>query len=152
MKYPLNRVVMYAILVVVGANYLAQIPYYLYLYYFPRHAPPSLFGTALLAATFVWFLAGWLLLAQRGSRAGFGLLLTFLLTEFVFYAANMVNQVAHGFAPFFHLRNPDPLLFTVFAVGYLNMIGGLVFAVFLIWRYRTLTPGQAPAQAPAASA
>lgn len=152
MKYPLNRVVMYAILVVVGANYLAQIPYYLYLYYFPRHAPPSLFGTALLAATFVWFLAGWLLLARRGSRAGFGLLLTFLLTEFAFYAANMVNQVAHGFAPFFHLQNPDPLLFTVFAVGYLNMIGGLVFAVFLIWRYRTLTPGQAPAQAPAATA
>ena len=129
MKYQVNRIVMNAILVVVGANYLAQIPYYLYLYYFPHHVPPSLFGTLLLAATFVWFLAGWLLLA-------------FLLTEFVFYAANMVNQVAHGFAPFFHLQNRDPLLFTVFAIGYLNLIGGLVFAIFLIWRYRSLVAGQ----------
>ena len=61
-------------------------------------------------------------------------------------------EAAHGFAPFFHLQNPDPLLFTVFAIGYLNLIGGLVFAAFLIWRYRTLTPGQPPAQAPAATA
>ncbi|HET9979770.1 MAG TPA: hypothetical protein VFQ32_04965 [Ktedonobacterales bacterium] len=144
MKYPLNRVVMYAILGVVGANYLAQIPYYLYLYYFPHHAPPALFGTALLAATFVWFLLGWLLLARRGRQAGFWLLLTFLLTEFGFYAANMVNQVAHGFAPFFHLQNPDPLLFTVFAIGYLNLIGALIFAILLTWRYRTLTSGQSP--------
>ena len=145
MKYPLNRVVMYAILTVVGANYLAQIPYYLHLYYFPHHALPAPFGTSMLVATFVWFLLGWLLLARRGSQAGFWLLLTFLLTEFVFYAANMVNQVAHGFAPFFHLQNRDPLLFTVFAVGYLNLIGGLVFAIFLIWRYRTMTSAWSPA-------
>jgi hypothetical protein len=71
----------------------------------------------------------------------FWLLLTFLLTEFAFYAANMVNQVAHGFAPFFHLQNRDPLLFTVFAIGYLNLIGGLIFAIFLIGRYRTLVTG-----------
>ena len=144
MKYPLNRIVMYAILVVVGANYLAQIPYYLHLYYFPRHAPPSLLGTSLLVATFVWFLAGWLLLTRRGSRVGFWLLLTFLLTEFFFYLANMVNQVAHGFAPFFHLQNRDPLLFTVFAIGYLNLIGAFVFVVFLVARYRTVAPGRQP--------
>jgi hypothetical protein len=142
MKYPLNRIVMYAILIVVVANYLAQIPYYLYLYYFPHHALPPLFGTSLLAATFAWFLAGWLLLARRASRAGYWLLCAFLLTEFIFYMANMVNQVAHGFAPFFHLQNRDPLLFTVFSIGYLNLIGGLVFATFLIWRYRTLVAGQ----------
>lgn len=136
---------MYAILIVVGANYLAQIPYYLHLYYFPHHATLPLLGTAMLVATFVWFLAGWLLLARRGSQAGFWLLLTFLLTEFVFYAANMANQVAHGFAPFFQLRNPDPLLFTVFAIGYLNLIGAFVFAALLIWRYRTLVAGQRPA-------
>jgi hypothetical protein len=96
----------------------------------------------LLAATFAWFLAGWLLLARRSSWMDFWLLLTFLLTEFAFYAANMVNQVAHGFAPFFHLQNRDPLLFTVFAIGYLNLIGGLVFAIFLIWRSRTLVADQ----------
>lgn len=115
------------------------------MYYFPRHAAPAFVGTILLAATFVWFLLGWLLLARRGSQAGFWLLLTFPLTECVFYAANMANQVAHGFAPFFHLQNRDPLLFTVFAIGYLNLIGGLVFAVLLTWRYRTLPSGQSPA-------
>jgi hypothetical protein len=146
MRHPMNRVAMYAILVVVGANYLAQIPYYLYLYYLPHRTLPPLFGTSLLAATFVWFLAGWLLLARRGSQAGYLLLLTFLLTEFIFYFLNMVNQVAHGFAPFFHLQNRDPLLFTVFAIGYLNMVGGFAFIVFLVLRYRSLVADQQPRQ------
>ena len=146
MKHPVNRAVMYAILVVVGANYLAQIPYYLYLYYLPYRALPPLFGTSLLAVTFVWFLAGWLLLARRGSRTGYWLLQTFLLTEFVFYFLNMANQVAHGFAPFFHLQNRDPLLFTVFAIGYLNMVGGFAFIIFLVLRHRTLVADQRPGQ------
>lgn len=142
MRHPMNRVAMYAILVVVGANYLAQIPYYLHLYYLPHRALPPLFGTSLLVATFVWFLAGWLLLARRGNLTGYWLLLTFLLTEFIFYFLNMVNQVAHGFAPFFHLQNHDPLLFTVFAIGYLNMVGGFAFIVFLVLRYRSLVADQ----------
>ena len=146
MKRSLNRIVLYAILVVVGANYLAQIPYYLYLYYLPHRALPPLFGTSLLAATFVWFLAGWLLLVRRGSQAGYWLLLTFLLVEACFYLFNMVNQVAHGFAPFFHLQNRDPLLFTVFAIGYLNMVGGFAFIIFLALRYRTLVVNQRPGQ------
>lgn len=142
MKNPANNAVMYAILAVVGANYLAQIPYYLYLYYLPHRALPPLFGTSLLAATFVWFLVGWLLLARRGSWAGYGLLLTFLLTEFIFYFLNMANQVAHGFAPFFHLQKRDPLLFTVFAIGYLNLIGAFAFIIFLVLRHRTLVADQ----------
>jgi hypothetical protein len=146
MRHPMNRVAMYAILVVVGANYLAQIPYYLYLYYLPHRALPPLFGTSLLAVTFVWFLVGWLLLARRGSRTGYWLLLTFLLTEFIFYFLNMANQVVHGFAPFFHLQNRDPLLLTVFAIGYLNMVGGFAFIIFLVLRYRTLVADQRPAQ------
>jgi len=146
MKYSINTIAMYAILVVVGANYLAQIPYYLYLYYLPHRALPPLFGTSLLVATFIWFLAGWLLLARRGSLTGYWLLLTFLLTEFIFYFLNMVNQVAHGFAPFFHLQNRDPLLFTVFAIGYLNMIGAFAFIIFLAVRYRTLVVDQQPRQ------
>jgi hypothetical protein len=139
MKYPLNRAIMYCILAVVGANYLAQIPYYLHQYYLPRHAQPPVFGTLLLLATLVWFLLGWTLLARRGSQAGFWLLATFLLAEFAFYFLNMVNQMAHGFAPFFHLSNSDPLLVVVFAIGYLNMIGAAIFLVVLVWRHRTLT-------------
>ena len=144
MRHSANKVAMYAILVVVGANYLAQIPYYLYLYYLPHQAMPPLFGISLLLATFVWFLLGWLLLARYGSLAGYWLLLTFLLVEACFYLFNMVNQVAHGFAPFFHLQNRDPLLFTVFAIGYLNMVCGFVFIIFLAMRYRTLVAGQHP--------
>jgi hypothetical protein len=121
--------------VVVGASYLAQIPYYLYLYYLPHRTLPPLIGTSLLVASFVWFLLGWMLLARRGSRAGYWLLLRFLLAEVGFYLANMVNQVTHGFAPFFHLQNRDRLLFTVFAIGYLNMVCGLVFILWLVWRY-----------------
>lgn len=95
---------MYCILVVVGANYLAQIPYYLYPDYLPHRALPPLFGASLLLVTFVWFLLGWLLLARRGSRAGFWLLLIFLLADVGFYLFNTVNQVAHGFAPLVHLQ------------------------------------------------
>lgn len=62
--------------------------------------------------------------------------------EVGFYLFNTVNQVAHGFAPFFHLQNRDPLFFTVFAIGYLNMVCGFAFIIFLIWRYRTLVAGQ----------
>ncbi len=142
MRHPINSAAMYAILVVVGANYLAQIPYYLYLYFLPHRALPPLFGTSLLAATFVWFLVGWLLLARRGSWAGYWLLLTFLLAEFIFYFLNMANQVAHGFAPFFHLQNRDPLLFTVFAIGYLNMVCAFEFIIFLVLRHRTVVADQ----------
>jgi hypothetical protein len=142
MNYPLNRIAMFAMLAVVGANYLAQIPYYLYLYYLSHRALPPFFGTSLLMATFVWFLLGWLLLAQRGSLTGFWLLLTFLLAEFIFYSLNMANQVAHGFTPFFHLQNHDPLLFTVFAIGYLNLVAALAFIIFLAARYRTLVADQ----------
>lgn len=51
---------------------------------------------------------------------------------------NEFNQVTHGFAPFFHLWNHDPLLVVVFAIGYLNMLGGVAFLVALLWRYRGL--------------
>ncbi|HEX6543106.1 MAG TPA: hypothetical protein VF040_15225 [Ktedonobacterales bacterium] len=144
MKYLADRIAMYSILVVVGINYLAQIPYYLHLYYFPHRMPPPLVGTSLMVVTFVWFLLGWMLLA-RGRRAGYWLLLTFLLTEFIFYLSNMIDQVMHGFSPLFQLQNPDPLLVPIFAIGYLNLIGAGLFAIFLIWRYRTLVAGQQPA-------
>jgi hypothetical protein len=75
-----DRVLMYVILAVVGVNYVAQVPYYLHLYYFPHRALPPLVGTIMLLATLVWFLLGWMLLMRRRSRIGYWLLLTFLLT------------------------------------------------------------------------
>jgi hypothetical protein len=123
--------VMFAIIV---ADYVAQIPYYLRLYYFPHHAAPSLFGTLGLAMTLAWFLVGFALLL-RGRPMGYWLTLTFLVTETGFYLYNNIAQVAHGYPPFFHLANPDPILWTVFAIGYLNMLAGVVFiAALLFWR------------------
>jgi uncharacterized membrane protein len=137
-KHGVDRVLMYAILAVVGANYVAQVPYYLHQYYIPHPALPSLAGTAMLLATLIWFLLGWTLLMRRRSRTGYWLLLTFLLAETAFYLYNEFNQVTHGFAPFFHLQNHDPLLLVVFAIGYLNMLGGGVFVAALLWRYHRL--------------
>ncbi|MEO7002918.1 MAG: hypothetical protein ABI068_13955 [Ktedonobacterales bacterium] len=129
-----QRTFLWVVFGVVIANYLAQIPYYLHLYYFPHHVPPSLSGSLLLGATLVWFLAGWLLLArgERLLRAGYWLLLSFLLVEVVFYARNMLTQVTHGYPPFMHLQARDPVLWVVFAIGYLNMICGVYFLCHLV--------------------
>ncbi len=133
-----HRIFLGSVLTVVGVNYLAQIPYYLHLYYLPHRALPALGGTLLLGATLVWFVAGYTLL-ERGSRAGYWLLLSFLLTEVTFYAHNMLIQVTHGYAPFFHLQTRDPILFVVFAIGYLNFLCGIYFIFFLLRHHHTLS-------------
>lgn len=134
-----------SVLVVVLANYLAQIPYYLDVYYVPHGVAPNMRGTLMLLATLVWFLVGVVLLA-RGSRAGYWVLLSFLLVEVGFYAYNMANQVMHGYAPFFHLQARDPILFVVFAIGYLNLIAGIGF-IYMLLRHRSdlLAPAHSPA-------
>ena len=138
-----HEVFLWVVFGVVVANYLAQIPYYLHLYYFPHHAPPALFGSVALGATLLWFLAGWGLL-MRGGRLtlpGYLLLLSFLLVEVGFYAGNMLNQVMHGFAPFFHLQERDPVLWVVFAIGYLNLLCGVYFLYHLVRHHATLALG-----------
>jgi hypothetical protein len=132
-----QRLFLGCVLVVVGANYFAQVPYYLHLYFLPHGTLPSLGGTLLLGGTLVWFLTGYVLLA-RGKRVGYWLLLSFLLVEVFFYLYNTLNQVAHGYAPFFHLQTRDPILFVVFGVGYLNLLCGLYFLFYLIWHRRAL--------------
>lgn len=141
-------VFLWAVLVVVGANYLAQIPYYLHLYYIPHGALPSLRGSILLGLTLAWFLAGALGFA-RGRVWGSWLLATFLLTEVSFYALNMLNQTLHGFPPFFHLQTRDPILFVVFGIGYLNMLAGAYFLFVLLQRQADFSVRRAepPAQA-----
>lgn len=138
---------LWAVLVVVGANYLAQIPYYLHLYYIPHGALPSLRGSILLGLTLAWFLAGAIGFA-RGRAWGYWLLATFLLTEVSFYALNMLNQAQHGFPPFFHLQTRDPILFAVFGIGYLNMLAGACFLFVLLLRHADFTVRRAepPAQ------
>jgi len=146
-----HRLFLWLMLAVVGANYLAQIPYYLHVYYIPRGAAPAWGGSLLLGATLAWFLAGYILLA-RGSRLGYWMVVSYLLVVVIFYARNMFTQVTHGFAPFFHLQTRDPILFAVFGIGYLNLIGGFCFLVYLAVRYRSFIGDQAKPAAPRALA
>ena len=132
-----RRVFLWLVLAVVGANYLAQIPYYLDVYYFPHGAPPSLSGSILLGLTFVWFLAGYTRLAA-GSAKGYWLLLSFLVTEVFFYAHNMFIQVTHGYPLFLHLLARDAILTVVFDIGYLNMLLGACFIAYLLLHRRDL--------------
>lgn len=134
------------VLAVIVSNYVAQIPYYLHLYYFPRHIAPSPTGVALLGLTLAWFLLGYIGLA-RGWRAGYWLLLTYLAAVVAFYLGNMLNQVANGFGPFFHVQTRDPILFVVFGVGYLNLVGGITFLALMAVFRRALLSGAAMAPA-----
>ena len=121
-------------LFVVLANYLAQIPYYLRLYYFPHGVAPSWSGTALLALTLAWFAAGYLGVV-RGWSAAYWVLLAYFVTVVTFYLRNMLTQVTHGYPPFMHLQARDPILFMVFGIGYVNLLAGIAFLYVLV-RYR----------------
>lgn len=123
--------------VVVGANYLAQIPYYLHLYYFPHGALPSARGVALLGYTLIWFVMGIAGLALRRA-AGYWLLGAYLVTMVIFYLHGLVIQIAHGYPPVLFLHLNDPILTVVFAIGYLNMLCGALFIVILARHYRAL--------------
>jgi hypothetical protein len=128
------------VLSVVGLNYLAQIPYYLHLYY-PR--PPSLLGTLALGATFAWFAVGFVLLV-RGARTGYWLLLSFLVAMVGFYLYNVMNQIVHGINTLFFLRDHDPLVGVVLAIGHVNLLAGIYFLWFLVTRYRAFVLRRSP--------
>lgn len=140
---------LWLMLAVVGANYLAQIPYYLHLYYFPHGALPSARGVALLGFTLIWFVAGVVGLALRRA-AGYWLLGAYFVTVVIFYLHGLINQVTHGYPPTLFLHLNDPILTVVFAIGDLNLLLCAVFVVILA-RYRRDLIAPVPA-APLASA
>lgn len=59
---------------------------------------------------------------------------TILVVEFLFYLWNTIGEVVHGFGLFFHLQNPDLLLRTVFAIGYINLFASGYFLCLLLWK------------------
>src|SRR6185503_6717675 len=93
------------------ANYIAQIPYYFYNYYFPYHVLPTVSSLILLGITLVWFLVGYF-----GSIASLkychALLISFLSVEALFYLHSFVFG-----AFFFQMQNPNPIIKIVFIVG-----------------------------------
>ena len=123
-----SAIFLLVVFVVVVANYVAQVPYYLRLYYFPHHAPPALWGTLALAATLAWFLVGFALL-WRGRRG--------LLADAVVPGDGdgvlplQLHQPGHPWLPAVLPPGRIPIrrCWTVFAIGYLNMLAGVVFVV-----------------------
>jgi hypothetical protein len=120
----LPRVLLWTTLV----NYIAQIPYYLYNDYFPRHALPTASGVVLLGLTLGWFLAGYISYEQN-KNYGYKLLISFLITESLFYFYTLVSG-----AFFFQLQNPSVIIKIIFIIGYIN---GAMAAYCAFRLYRT---------------
>lgn len=117
------------------ANFIAQIPYYFHLYYNPNNLLAQAKGILILSFVFAVFLLASLLLFKQ-KVLGYGLMVTFLAVEFLFYLWNTLGEVLHGYGLFYHLANPDLLLRTGFAIGYVNLFASGYF-LFLLLLKRT---------------
>lgn len=126
------RVQVIILFLLILANFIAQIPYFLHLYYKPgmnllAEARPSL----IMGFVFAVFLVASILLFKR-TIVGYWLMLIFLAVEFLFYLWNTIGEVVHGYGLFFHLNNPDLLLRSVFAIGYINLFASGYFLGLLL--------------------
>ena len=116
------------------ANFIAQIPYYLHLYYNPNNLLAQSKGVLLMLFVLGVFLLASLLLFKR-RVLGYWLMVVFLAVEFLFYLWNTLGEVIHGYGLFFHLNNPDLLLRAVFAIGYMNLfVSGYFLGLLLLKR------------------
>ena len=118
------------------ANFVAQVVYFFHLYYTPQQPFPAPRSLLLLGSVFALFLVGYALFMKR-KRIGFYLLALFLFMEFAFYLWNLIGGGLRGPGWFFHLSEPDPVLWIVFAMGYLNLFTSGYF-LFLLLRNRQI--------------
>ncbi len=118
------------------ANYVAQVIYFLHLYYTPQHPLPDLKSAVLMGAVFALFLIGYALFIKH-HRSGFYVLGFYLSLEFLFYLWNLIGGGLHGPGWFFHLSEPDPILWIVFAIGYLNLFTTGYFLFLLVIHRQT---------------
>jgi hypothetical protein len=114
-------------------NFIAQIPYYLHLYYNPNHLLAEARSVLIMSFVFgIFLLASFLLFKRR--VIGYWLMVIFLAVEFLFYLWNTVGEVIHGYGLFFHLYNPDLLLKAVFGIGYVNLFVSGYFLGLLLFK------------------
>jgi hypothetical protein len=134
------RIQVIILFLLILANFVAQIPYYLHLYYNPNNVLAQARGGLLLLFVFGVFLLASILLFKR-QVLGYWLMVMFLAVEFLFYLWNTVGEVMHGYGLFFHLNNPDLLLRAVFAIGYVNLFAsGYFLGLLLLKKSRFLDP------------
>ena len=127
------RVQVIILFLLILANFIAQIPYYLHLYYNPNNLLAQAKGGLLMLFVFGVFLLASVLLFKR-RVLGYWLMVMFLAVEFLFYLWNTIGEVIHGYGLFFHLNNPDPLLKAVFAIGYVNLFVSGYFLGLLLFK------------------
>jgi hypothetical protein len=128
------RVQVIILFLLILANFIAQVPYFLHLYYNPDNLLAQAKGGLLMLFVFVVFLLASLLLFKRRAL-GYWLMVMFLAVEFLFYVWNTLGEVIHGYGLFFHLNNPDLLLRAVFAIGYVNLfVSGYFLCLLLLNR------------------
>ncbi len=90
-----------------------------------------------MGAVFALFIASyWLLISKR--KAGYHVMLFYLALEFLFYLWNFIGGIVHGFGWFYHLNEQDPILWAVFAIGYLSFFASGYFLALLIHNRRGL--------------
>ena len=125
------RIQVIVLFLLILANFIAQIPYYFHLYYNPNNLLAQARGVLIMSFVFAFFLLASLLLFKQ-KVLGYGLMVTFLAVEFLFYLWNTLGGVLHGYGWFYHLTNPDLLLRAVFAIGYINLFASGYFLLLLL--------------------
>ena len=135
------RIQVIILFLLILANFLAQIPYYLHLYYNPNNLLAQLRGGYLLLIVFAVFLLASFLLFKR-TVIGYWLMVMFLAVEFLFYLWNTLGAVIHGYGFLYHLANPDLILRAVFAIGYVNLFVSGYFLCLLLLKRGTFLDSQ----------
>ena len=135
------RVQVIILFLLILANFIAQIPYYLHLYYNPNNLLAQLRGGYLLLIVFAVFLLASFLLFKR-TVIGYWLMVMFLAVEFLFYVWNTLGAVIHGYGFLYHLANPDLILRAVFAIGYVNLFVSGYFLCLLLLKRGTFLDSQ----------
>src|SRR6516162_1863618 len=120
------RIPVIMLILLILANFIAQIPYYFDLFYNPNNLLAQLKRGLPLFVVFAVFLLASLLLFKR-KALGYWLMVGFLAVEFLFYLWNTIGGVMHGYGPLFHLTHHDLLLKIVFAIGDVNLVASGYF-------------------------
>jgi hypothetical protein len=117
------------LLVITLINYLAQIPYYLHNYYYPHHLIPGTRAVILLGITLIWLVFGYIAYIKK-IRYGFGILLSYLIVEGLFYISSIFSGT------FGHqLQNQSNIIRTVFIIGYISGLTSAYYA-YKLFRWR----------------
>jgi hypothetical protein len=119
------------------ADFAAQVVYYFHIYYTPRRPFPDLKSTVVMGAVFALFIVSYWLLTSR-HKAGYPAMLFYLALEFLFYLWNFIGGIIHRLGWFYHLNERDPVLWVVFAIGYLSFFASGYFLALLIYKRRVL--------------